>query len=94
MLKDHFSIRNGKDIVPQRSFLIYGLGGMGKTEIALKFAEAITNQYTYIFWVDATNKDTISASLKGISSIPDAKKADIDGTLEAVLYWIASLSQE
>ncbi|TFK32360.1 hypothetical protein BDQ12DRAFT_563586, partial [Crucibulum laeve] len=69
-------------------------GGMGKTEIALKFAEDISSQYRYIFWVDATNEDTISTSLKGISSIPDAKKADVDGTPEVVLYWIASLSKE
>ncbi|TFK32175.1 hypothetical protein BDQ12DRAFT_573648, partial [Crucibulum laeve] len=67
------------------------LGGMGKTEIALKFAEDVSSQYRYVFWVDATNEDTITASLKGISSIPDAKNANIDGTPEAVLYWIASL---
>ncbi|TFK38836.1 P-loop containing nucleoside triphosphate hydrolase protein, partial [Crucibulum laeve] len=78
----------------RRSFLIYGLGGMGKTEIALKFAEDVTSQYGYVFWVDATNEDTITASLKGISSIPDAKNADIDGTPEAALYWIASLSND
>ncbi|TFK32191.1 hypothetical protein BDQ12DRAFT_576102, partial [Crucibulum laeve] len=70
------------------------LGGMGKTEIALKFAEDISSQYGYVFWVDATNEDTISTSLKGISSIPEAKKAHVDGTPEAVLYWIASLSKE
>ncbi|TFK33839.1 hypothetical protein BDQ12DRAFT_614604, partial [Crucibulum laeve] len=41
-----------------------------------------------------TNEDTISACLTGISSIPDAKKVDVDGTPEAVLYWIASLSKK
>ncbi|TFK34372.1 hypothetical protein BDQ12DRAFT_613608, partial [Crucibulum laeve] len=94
MLKHYFSIRNGNGIAPRRSFLIYGLGGMGKTEIALKFAEDVSSQYGYVFWVDATNEDTITASLKGISSIPDAKNANIDGTPEAVLYWIASLSNQ
>ncbi|TFK31080.1 hypothetical protein BDQ12DRAFT_324209, partial [Crucibulum laeve] len=67
---------------------------MGKTQIALKFTEDVSSKYGYVFWLDATNEDTISASLKGISSIPDAKKADVDGTPEAVLYWIASLSKE
>ncbi|TFK33844.1 hypothetical protein BDQ12DRAFT_579263, partial [Crucibulum laeve] len=70
------------------------LGGIGKTQIALKFLEDISSQYGYVFWVDATNEDTISASLKGISSISDAKKANVDGTPEAVLYWIASLTKE
>ncbi|TFK41425.1 P-loop containing nucleoside triphosphate hydrolase protein [Crucibulum laeve] len=93
-LKDYFSIRNGKGITPRRSYLIYGLGGMGKTQIALKFIEDVSSQYGYVFWIDATSEDTISASLKGISSIPEVKKANVDGTPEAVLYWIASLSEE
>ncbi|TFK37056.1 hypothetical protein BDQ12DRAFT_608621, partial [Crucibulum laeve] len=93
-LKNYFSIRNGQGVAPRRSFLIHGLGGMGKTQIALKFAEEISSQYEYVFWVDATNEDTMSASLKGISSIPDAKRAGVDANPEAVLYWIASLSKE
>ncbi|TFK33887.1 P-loop containing nucleoside triphosphate hydrolase protein [Crucibulum laeve] len=93
-LKHHFSIQNGNGISPRRSFLIYGLGGVGKTQIALKFAEEVSSQYTNIFWVDATNEDTIIASLKGIASAPEAKKDDVDETPEAVLYWIASLSKE
>ncbi|TFK36016.1 hypothetical protein BDQ12DRAFT_591319, partial [Crucibulum laeve] len=32
--------------------------------------------------------------LKGISSIPEAKGANIDATPEAVLYWIASLTKQ
>ncbi|TFK33838.1 hypothetical protein BDQ12DRAFT_765966, partial [Crucibulum laeve] len=47
-LKHYFSIDNGKDIAPQHSFLIHGLGGMGKTQIALKFAEDISSQYMII----------------------------------------------
>ncbi|TFK31238.1 P-loop containing nucleoside triphosphate hydrolase protein [Crucibulum laeve] len=93
-LKQYFITRDGKGGTPRRSYLIYGLGGMGKTQIALKFSEDVSSQYGHVFWVDATNEDTISVSLKGISSIPDAKKADVEGTPEAVLYWIASLSKE
>ncbi|TFK35954.1 hypothetical protein BDQ12DRAFT_610763, partial [Crucibulum laeve] len=79
-LKHYFSIQNGNNIAAGRSFLIYGLGGVGKTQIALKFAEDVSSH--------------ISDSLKGISSIPDAKKANVGRTPEAVLYWIASLSKE
>ncbi|TFK35438.1 hypothetical protein BDQ12DRAFT_611654, partial [Crucibulum laeve] len=75
-LKHHFSVQNAKGIAPRCSFLIHGLGGMGKTQIVLKFAEYI------------------SGHLKGISSILDAKNANVDGNPEAVLYWIASLSKE
>ncbi|TFK31283.1 hypothetical protein BDQ12DRAFT_592020, partial [Crucibulum laeve] len=67
------------------------MGGIGKTQIALKFTEEVSKQYSHIFWVDATGEDTTSASLKGISSIPEARKASVDETTESVLYWIGSL---
>ncbi|TFK36004.1 hypothetical protein BDQ12DRAFT_655060 [Crucibulum laeve] len=85
-LKHYFSIRNGQGIAPRHFFLIYGLGGVGKTQIALKFAEDVSSKYAFIFWVDATSEGTICNSLKGISSTPEAKRADVDGNPESVLY--------
>ncbi|TFK35269.1 hypothetical protein BDQ12DRAFT_573044, partial [Crucibulum laeve] len=67
------------------------MGGIGKTQIALKFTEETIKQYTHIFWVDATDKETISASLKGISSIPEAKNDAVAENVESVLNWIGSL---
>ncbi|TFK34399.1 hypothetical protein BDQ12DRAFT_738263 [Crucibulum laeve] len=85
-LKIYFSLRTENNISPWRSFVIYGMGGIGKTQIALKFAEDVSG-YSHIFWVDATDENTISASLKGLSSIPDAKNASVGETTESVLYW-------
>ena len=36
-LQQHFARRNEPQ--PRRSFLLYGLGGMGKTQICLKFLD-------------------------------------------------------
>ncbi|TFK35266.1 hypothetical protein BDQ12DRAFT_578572, partial [Crucibulum laeve] len=67
------------------------MGGIGKTQIALKFTEETTKQYSHIFWIDATDKETIYASLKGLSSIPEAKNATLAEDDESVLNWIGSL---
>ncbi|TFK33550.1 hypothetical protein BDQ12DRAFT_573323, partial [Crucibulum laeve] len=67
------------------------MGGIGKTQITLKFTEEVSKQYYHIFWVDATDKDTISASLTGLSSIPEAKNVALDNNSESVLNWIGNL---
>jgi signal recognition particle GTPase len=38
-LKEHFRARLPGDEKPRRQFLLCGMGGAGKTQIALKFAE-------------------------------------------------------
>ncbi|TFK39135.1 P-loop containing nucleoside triphosphate hydrolase protein [Crucibulum laeve] len=92
-LKGYFSPRNENDISPRRSFVLYGMGGIGKTQISLKFTEEAAQQYSHIFWIDATDKDTISESLKGLSSIPEARNAAVDDNAESVLNWIGFLSK-
>ncbi|TFK31041.1 hypothetical protein BDQ12DRAFT_571066, partial [Crucibulum laeve] len=67
------------------------MGGIGKRQIALKFTEEVAKQYSHIFWIDATDKNTISASMKGLSSIPEARNADVDDNTESVLNWIGFL---
>jgi hypothetical protein len=37
-LRDHFSVKPNEPL-HRKSFLLYGMGGIGKTQICLKFAE-------------------------------------------------------
>ncbi|KAJ7851277.1 P-loop containing nucleoside triphosphate hydrolase protein [Mycena olivaceomarginata] len=46
----------------QHIFLLYGVGGAGKTQIALKFIEASS-----WFYIDASTRDTIDAGLQNIA---------------------------
>lgn len=47
-LKTHFSRRIAGEPVQRRSFLLYGMGGIGKTQICLKFAEECSEQYVFL----------------------------------------------
>ncbi|KAA6415805.1 MAG: hypothetical protein FRX48_00523 [Lasallia pustulata] len=72
-----------------RIFLLHGMGGAGKTQICLKFAEDRQDQFRRILWVDSSNEEIIKQSLKNITNHPDAKSSRVQGTPEAALYWLS-----
>lgn len=45
-----------------RSFVIHGMGGMGKSEIALRYAYKHRADYQCIFWIDAETSESLSTS--------------------------------
>ncbi|KAF8177973.1 hypothetical protein K438DRAFT_1284673 [Mycena galopus ATCC 62051] len=52
----------------QHIYVLYGLGGAGKTQIALKFIEESTCFRDQLF-VDASTMETIEASLKNFATV-------------------------
>jgi NB-ARC domain len=50
-----------------RRVVLYGLGGSGKTETALRFAERHRNDYVAVFWINGMDEATISDSFLTIS---------------------------
>ena len=50
-LKNHFAPQDQKD-KQRKSFLLYGMGGIGKTQICLKFVEVMGDRYVcLIYWL-------------------------------------------
>lgn len=43
-----------------RRFCLHGLGGVGKTEVALHFAYKHLDQFPFIFWLSADTKQKLS----------------------------------
>ncbi|KAL2024434.1 hypothetical protein VTK56DRAFT_8245 [Thermocarpiscus australiensis] len=75
----------------QRRFVIYGLGGSGKTELALKYAEEYQQNYWGVFFVDGTSQKTASGSYSEIAKVggvePNDKAAKNWLTIQ-VLPWL------
>ncbi|KAF3935759.1 hypothetical protein ABW19_dt0210035 [Dactylella cylindrospora] len=46
----------------RRVAVLHGMGGLGKSQIALEYAYRHTERYSAVFWVDATNWTTINNS--------------------------------
>ena len=76
------------------SCLLWGTGGIGKTQICLKFIDEISDRLSHVFWVDASSVESITTSLKGLSSLSAAQASCLDGSVESVLQWIACIQEE
>ncbi|KAJ7082310.1 hypothetical protein C8R44DRAFT_753794 [Mycena epipterygia] len=75
------------DLGKQHNFLLHGLGGSGKTQIALKFIEQSKSQFSDIFFVDASTNETIDTGLKRIAVLKYGRK-------DAIMLLLTSAAQE
>jgi hypothetical protein len=50
-----------------RSALLYGSGGIGKTQVALEYAHTHSGEFTSIFWVNASTLQTCQKSFADIA---------------------------
>ncbi|KAG8778913.1 hypothetical protein FRC12_024748 [Ceratobasidium sp. 428] len=72
----------------RRVCVIHGLGGSGKTQVALKSVERTRDKWADIVYVDATTRESAIATLKGF-----AQARKIGETHEDALRWLESTSQ-
>jgi hypothetical protein len=52
-----------------RTFALHGMGGVGKTQIALQYANRNRDQYQVIMWIAADNVISIGQSLRDIAKL-------------------------
>ncbi|KAI1378304.1 hypothetical protein F4677DRAFT_443519 [Hypoxylon crocopeplum] len=69
----------------QKRFIIYGLGGSGKTELALKYAEDHLQNYWGVFFVDASSRKNASGSYSEIAMI-----GGVEPNEKAAKNWLAT----
>ncbi|KAJ7443166.1 P-loop containing nucleoside triphosphate hydrolase protein [Mycena galericulata] len=69
----------------QHIFVLYGLGGSGKSQLAFKFLHDSQDVHCFseIFYIDATNEQTLELNLKSITT------AEVGNSAEASLHWLA-----
>ncbi|KAK3310503.1 uncharacterized protein B0T15DRAFT_518680 [Chaetomium strumarium] len=100
-LDAHFSPRDTKG-KPRREFLLYGLGGVGKTQIALKAADNLEDRFKYIFHVDGSTVSTVNRSYANICQQycdeyrhkESTGRAPVEEMRDAALSWMGELSDE
>ena len=75
---------------------ISGLGGIGKTQIALEYAYRYYDYYQAIFWVNASTREVLNAdfaSLATVLDLPEKHEQDQDTVIRAVKRWLANHTQ-
>ncbi|KAJ7712796.1 P-loop containing nucleoside triphosphate hydrolase protein [Mycena metata] len=73
----------------QHIYVLHGLGGARKTQIALKFINESTSRFSDIFFVDTSTSATIETGLKNIAILKDFGVSPQDG-----LLWLTSKVEE
>ena len=69
---------------------LHGLGGVGKTQLALEFAYTRQAHYDGIYWISAVNQITILSGFRDIAKrtncLPD--ESNLDSCEKAVIIWL------
>lgn len=90
----------------RRTVVVHGLGGMGKTQLAIAFAKRYRAKFSAVVWLDARDEATLKQSfvktgeriLQEHPSITYLEQAvanqDVDGVVKAVKRWFDESSNK
>jgi hypothetical protein len=83
-------------------FILYGLGGIGKTQLAVEFARKHQRTFSAIFWLDGSTHDRVCRSISEVAQrlpenqVPESSRKfshgsaeDIQNIIKNVLQWLS-----
>ena len=82
--------------------LLYGLGGIGKTQLAARFVREEKEKYSAILWMNGKNQEALEASFVGIArrlfeEYPSSallrnaiETKDVDQTIHSIKKWLST----
>ncbi|KAI0897443.1 TPR-like protein [Annulohypoxylon nitens] len=63
----------------QKRFVLTGMGGQGKSEVCLKVANELREQFWGVFWVDVSSESTAKSGLSNIAKLLGSTETGNDG---------------
>jgi hypothetical protein len=90
----------------RKTVVVHGLGGMGKTQIALEYAQRHRQEYSAVFWGNSKSEDTLKQgyaaaagriyrehpSLVHLKAV--AEGGDLEEAAEAIKRWLSSTGND
>jgi hypothetical protein len=86
----------------QSIHVLHGLGGIGKTQLAVEFARRHYRRFSVVLWLDGRSEDSLKRSIASCAGripqgqIPEASRvyatdsgADVDAVVKDVIGWLA-----
>jgi hypothetical protein len=96
LMRIHATLQQGHTPTSLQPLAISGLGGIGKSQVAIEYAYRYRDYYQYIFWVGAATQDTITADFVTIAQLlqlPVSNQQDQNITVTAVKHWLTTHAQ-
>src|SRR5205823_2690633 len=87
----HQSLQIEDAIALSQPYGISGLGGIGKTQLAVEYAYRYGPQYNAVLWVRASSSAVITSSfgeLANVLKLPERNEPDQNIIIEAVQRWL------
>lgn len=91
----------------RKVFVLHGLGGIGKTQLAIAYARKHQDNYTASFWLNGQTRETLKQSIAGIASkLPEGQisgaarssmqqgSGQLDKVIDEVLGWFSREENE
>ncbi|MDX3840580.1 FxSxx-COOH system tetratricopeptide repeat protein [Streptomyces europaeiscabiei] len=83
-------LQEGMSVVLPRPQALFGLGGVGKTQVALEYVYRFMADYDLVWWIPAEHNDSVVASLAELGARIDAPGgADITLTSQEAVQMLA-----
>lgn len=90
------------DELRRKVFVLHGLGGIGKTQLAVEFARKYQTIYSAVFWIDGSTKEKLRQSIADLASrlpqdqvsesaksFPQDESSNVDEVIDEVLKWLS-----
>ncbi|MGZ3611947.1 MAG: tetratricopeptide repeat protein, partial [Ktedonobacteraceae bacterium] len=86
-------LQNSKTAALTQAQAISGLGGIGKTQIAIEYAYRYRDQYKAILWVNASSREALTSDFVKLASfldVPEQDEQDQEFVVRAVKRWLSA----
>jgi tetratricopeptide (TPR) repeat protein len=83
--------RSGRTAIPGKPHALHGLGGIGKTRLAVEYGLAHAGEYNALLFVSGETPellDTNVAALAGVLGLPQAQATEDEARIRAALDWL------
>ncbi|HET8842366.1 MAG TPA: helix-turn-helix domain-containing protein, partial [Ktedonobacteraceae bacterium] len=92
----HTQLGVDRAVALTQSSALHGLGGIGKTQIALEYAYRHALEYSAVFWIGAETDEQVITSLLRIAEmlqLPEREDTDQQQVVAAVQRWLSAHGQ-